>query len=264
MRIALGLSYEGTAYSGWQSQENLQTIQTHIETALSRVANHPVQVICAGRTDSGVHALGQVIHFDTEATRDERAWILGTNANLPADIRIRWAHAVSEDFHARFSATARHYRYIIYNYPIRPALLRNQVTTYYYPLDASKMQAAAQYLIGEHDFSSYRATECQAKSPIRNVTLLEVKRQDDFIFIDIEANAFLHHMVRNIAGVLMAIGSGKQPPIWAQQVLAAKDRTQGDITAPASGLYFVSANYPEYYGLALKNLPEPAFTVSKK
>jgi len=245
MRIALGLSYEGTAYCGWQYQENVPSIQACLESALGKVANHPIRVICAGRTDKGVHALEQVVHFETDSIRDARAWLLGTNANLPADIRIQWAREVSADFHARFSAIARAYRYVIYNHRTPTALLRNHVTIFHKPLDEKSMQEAANYLVGEHDFSSYRAAQCQAKSPVRTVTLLEVKRESNFIFIDIKANAFLHHMVRNITGVLLSIGSGKQPVLWAKQVLEARDRTEGDVTAPANGLYLVQVTYPE-------------------
>lgn len=249
MRIALGISYDGTAYHGWQRQENLLTIQTCVESALSKVTDRPINILCAGRTDSGVHALGQVVHFDTEIHRDERAWIMGSNANLPADIRVLWAREVSDDFHARFSAVARRYRYVIYNHPIKSALLRNQVTTHFQKLNESLMQEAVQYLLGEHDFTSYRALACQAKSPVRTITHLTIKRRGDFIFVDIQANAFLHHMVRNIMGVLISIGSGERMPVWAKEVLEARDRRQGDITAPATGLYFMEVFYPEQFAL---------------
>jgi tRNA pseudouridine38-40 synthase len=259
MRIALGISYDGTHYHGWQRQEDLQlpTIQTGIEQALSKIADHPVKIVCAGRTDRGVHALGQVIHFDTEIKRDMRAWTWGTNTYLPNDIRVHWAREVDTEFHARFSAQARRYRYVIYNHPIKPALLRDHVTTCYQPLNEHAMQKAAQYLIGAHDFTSYRTLQCQAKSPVRTILQLDVTRRAEFIFIDIKANAFLHHMVRNIAGVLMAIGSGEHGPIWAQEILEARDRTQADVTASASGLYFMEVIYPGEF--AIPAAPEPMF-----
>lgn len=257
MRIALGISYDGTAYHGWQRQDNLVTIQECLETALSRVADHPTTIICAGRTDRGVHGLGQVVHFDTEAQRSSTAWVLGTNTHLPSDIRVRWAAEVSNDFHARFSAVARHYRYVIYVHPIRPALLRQQVTTYYQPLDVQRMQTAGNYLLGEHDFSAYRANECQAKTPVRTVTELAINQNSDFITIDIKANAFLHHMVRNIVGVLLEIGSGKRPPEWAKTVLENKQRAQGGVTAPPYGLYFMRVFYPPHF--AISNDVEPLF-----
>lgn len=249
MRLALGISYKGTAYCGWQTQETVPSVQSSLEIALSNVANHPVRVICAGRTDAGVHALGQVIHFDTTAERDERAWLLGTNANLPGDIRVLWVKIVSDDFHARFSATARRYRYVIFNNAIHSALLRGQVTWCHRSLDANRMAEAAQYLLGEHNFNSFRALACQAKSPVRTVHQLDVYRKDKFIFIDIKANAFLHHMVRNIAGMLMAVGSHKREPIWAQELLELRERAKGDVTAVPDGLYFMSVNYPEQFGL---------------
>jgi tRNA pseudouridine38-40 synthase len=218
-----------------------------VETALSIVANHPVTVICAGRTDTGVHAFGQVIHADVTATRSMRSWILGTNSHLPQEVSVLWAQPVGDDFHARFSATARHYRYIILNRISRPALLTQRVAWEHRPLDIEKMQMAATYLIGTHDFSSYRAVACQAKNPIRTIFHLTIVRQGEIVIIDISANAFLHHMVRNIAGVLMTIGSNERPPEWAGTVLKTKDRTVASITAPASGLYFWAVDYPLPY-----------------
>lgn len=249
MRIALGISYEGTAYYGWQSQVTVPSIQASLETALSKVADHPVTVTCAGRTDAGVHALGQVAHFDTTAERNDRAWLLGTNANLPRDIRVDWVQVVTDDFHARFSATAREYRYVIFTHPVHSALLRNQVAWSHHKLDASRMAEAAQYLLGEHDFSSFRAAQCQAKSPVRCIKKVEIYQRDKCIFMDIKANAFLHHMVRNIAGVLMTIGACKREPIWAKEILEARTRLHGNKTAPASGLYFMQVEYPEEFGL---------------
>lgn len=243
-RVALVLEYNGGRYHGWQSQKSgLPTVQQNLEIALSKVANHPVEVVCAGRTDAGVHASHQVIHFETSALRSQRSWVMGANANLPSDISVHWVGNVDESFHARFSAKNRRYRYVIYNNPIRPALYNKEVTWNYRPLDEKKMAFAAQCLIGEHDFSSFRAAGCQAKSPVRTVQFLEVKRFSDFIIIDIQANAFLHHMVRNIAGVLMAIGSGTMPETWAEEVLHAKDRSLGGVTAPPFGLYFIHVGY---------------------
>lgn len=247
MRIALGLEYAGDKFSGWQIQAGVPTVQAHVEAALSKVANHPVSVICAGRTDRGVHALMQVIHADVKVERTMRSWIFGCNTNLPNDISVLWTQVVDEQFHARFSAQKRYYRYVILNRYTRPAVLAHKITWQYKPLDVDLMQTAGHYLLGTHDFSSYRAVACQAKSPIRTVTDLTVKRQLDRVIIDIAANGFLQHMVRNIVGVLMTIGCGEQPPLWAKTVLEARDRRQGGVTAPAYGLYFCGVDYPSSY-----------------
>jgi tRNA pseudouridine38-40 synthase len=249
MRIAIGLSFNGSQYHGWQRQQTVISIQESVENAIGFVADHPVDVICAGRTDRGVHALGQVAHFDTHVIRSGSAWILGANSNLPPDIRIRWVKPINENFHARFSAIARRYRYIINNQSVNSALLYNQVTWHRRPLNESLMQKAAEYLLGEHDFTSYRAVECQAQSPVRKIEFLKVKRTGDFIFIDVKANGFLHHMVRNITGVLMQVGEEKQKPIWAQEVLHAHCRTKAGVTASPCGLYFMEAYYPESFSL---------------
>lgn len=249
MRIALGVEYDGSGYNGWQSQKHGCGVQEVVEKALSSVADHAVNVTCAGRTDTGVHALEQVIHFDSDAKRDMRAWVLGANANLPDNVSVLWAKEVVNDFHARFSALSRSYRYIILNRDVRPAILANKVSWEYRPLDVNNMQAAAVHLLGEHDFTSYRTVHCQSKTPMRNVMRLDVSRDSDFVFIDIEANAFLHHMVRNIAGVLMTIGSGEQPVNWSKTVLEMKDRAEGGVTAPSAGLYFMSVNYSGEFGL---------------
>lgn len=248
-RIALGIEYDGSHYCGWQYQDHSPSVQEKVEQALSKVAAHPVRVSCAGRTDTGVHALGQVVHFDTEAERELHAWVLGGNANLPEDISVLWAKAVPMDFHARFSAMRRRYRYVIFNRPVRPAILSGRVSWEYRPLQLQAMQAAAKYLVGEHDFSSYRALACQAKSPQRILYHLDVSRQGDLLFLDLEANGFLHHMVRNIAGVLMKIGAGEAAPDWAREVLELRDRTQGGVTASPHGLYFVTAYYPEHFSI---------------
>jgi len=259
MRIVLGIEYDGAGYSGWQLQQGTRTVQGVVETALSEVADHPVRVACAGRTDTGVHALQQVVHFDSAAVRKESAWVLGGNANLPDDVSIRWAQHTNDDFHARFSAVARSYRYVIYNAFARPALLRNQVCWRHGPLDEQRMQQACEHLLGEHDFTSYRALACQASHAVRTIEQLSVSRQGDYVYIDIRANAFLYHMVRNIAGVMISIGQGEQPPSWAGELLAARDRSVGGVTARAAGLYFLSAHYPDQY--KLPEAPEaPSFS----
>jgi tRNA pseudouridine38-40 synthase len=249
MKIALGLEYAGTRYSGWQRQKHAGSIQQFLEEALSRVADQTITVQCAGRTDAGVHALHQVVHFETGVTREMRSWVLGGNVNLPQDISILWARPVPEEFHARFSAAGRSYRYIILNRPARPGIYSHRVTWECRTLDERRMQAAAKCLIGEHDFTSYRAVDCQSNTPVRNVRQLDVARDGDMVIIDIEANAFLHHMVRNIAGVLMEIGMGKAPVRWSQQVLEAKDRTLGGVTAAPDGLYLVNVTYPEKFDI---------------
>ena len=220
-----------------------------LEQAISTVADHPVRVHCAGRTDAGVHGLGQVIHFDTAALRPMRSWILGTNVNLPAQINVTWAQQVPESFHARFSARSRRYRYLILNRMTRSAIWRDRAVWVHRPLDAERMQQASRHLIGTHDFSSYRALGCQAKSPVRTITSLQIEREKDRITIDVEADGFLHHMVRNIAGVLIAIGEGDRPVDWSREVLEYRDRTLGGVTAPPQGLYLVGVGYPEEFDL---------------
>ncbi|MEZ5540520.1 MAG: tRNA pseudouridine(38-40) synthase TruA [Pseudomonadota bacterium] len=249
MRIALGIEYDGAAFVGWQRQEAGRTVQGAVEEALSRVASHAVQVVCAGRTDTGVHATGQVIHFDSTAARAPDNWVRGANANLPADIRIQWALPTTDAFHARFSARRRHYRYAILNTAAAPALLRQRVCWERLPLHLEPMQLAARHLLGEHDFTSFRAAACQARSPRRTIYRLDVTRAGQCIYIDVIANAFLHHMVRTIAGVLIAIGRGEQAPGWSAQLLAARDRTAGGVNAPAAGLYLVGVAYDAHFGL---------------
>lgn len=255
MIIALGLEYDGSGFSGWQSQPGVSTVQDSLEIALSRVADHPVRVICAGRTDAGVHAVGQVVHFESGAPRSPRSWVLGANVNLPPGISVTWAQAVARDFHARFSARSRRYRYIILNRWVRPAVLRARVTWQRKPLDELRMRQAAVYLRGEHDFTSFRALACQAKSPVRNVYQLDVSREADCIYIDIHANAFLYHMVRNIAGVLMSVGAGERSPSWVAELLTLRDRAQGGITAPSDGLYLVHVVYDPQFGLPSRYTP---------
>ncbi len=250
MRIALGVEYNGTAYHGWQAQKHgVPSVQHTLEQAVSRVAAHPLRVVCAGRTDRGVHGFGQVVHFDSASPRTEHNWVMGSNVNLPDDISVTWAKPVPDDFHARFSATGRHYRYVMLNRRYRSALWANRATWIHTPLDADAMHRAGQVLVGEHDFSSYRALGCQAKSPIRTLESLRVVRHGDVIELAVSANAFLHHMVRNIAGVLIAVGRGDQPESYAREVLDFKDRTLGGVTAPPDGLYFAGVRYPDRFDI---------------
>jgi tRNA pseudouridine38-40 synthase len=258
-RHAAGVEYAGADFSGWQRQRHARSAQGDVETALSTVADHTVEVVCAGRTDAGVHAEGQVIHFDSGARRSERSWLLGANSNLPKDIVLRWVRAVSPAFHARFGAQARHYRYTILNRDTRPALGRERVTAERQSLDVRPMREAARALVGEHDFSAFRAAECQAASPVLRVSLLTVEREGERVTIDVVANAFLHHMVRNIAGVLIAIGTGKQAPGWAAKVLEGRDRAAGGVTAPASGLCLMGVQYPAAFGLPLSQQSRELF-----
>ncbi|MGA9851937.1 MAG: tRNA pseudouridine(38-40) synthase TruA [Gammaproteobacteria bacterium] len=255
-RLALGLEYDGTEFMGWQRQTHTgRTVQGCLESALSKVADHPVEVSCAGRTDAGVHATGQVAHFDTFAARNLRGWLLGLNSNLPKDMAVNWIREVAEEFHARFRARARQYRYSILNRLTRPAVARTQASWVHRPLDETRMQAAAGHLLGEHDFSAFRAVECQARSPVRTLHRLDVCRQGEQVLIDAVANGFLHHMVRNITGVLIAIGEGKREPDWARQVLEGRDRTLGGITAPPQGLCLMAVLYPAIYEIPV---PEDA------
>lgn len=257
MRIALGVEYDGTGFHGWQRQHACRTVQGCVEEALSRVADHELAAVCAGRTDAGVHATEQVIHIDTVAVRDERAWIRGGNANLPADIRVQWAREVDNAFHARFSARRRHYRYVILSRPYPLAQLRDRACWVYAELDEARMRQAAAHLVGEHDFTSFRALACQAKHPVRTIYTLAVSRRGEFIYIDVVANAFLHHMVRCIAGVLIAIGRGEASPDWVKQVLDARDRAAGGITAPSAGLYLVAVHYAKHFAIPRRGwLPE--------
>jgi tRNA pseudouridine38-40 synthase len=250
-RLAACVEYGGTHFAGWQRQNHARSVQAEVESAISIVANRPVEVVCAGRTDSGVHAEGQVIHFETSARRDPRSWLLGANSNLPEDVVLRWVRVVPPEFHARFDARARHYRYVILNRDTRPALDRNRVAFVRRHLDAGAMREGAKALVGEHDFSAFRAAECQAKSPVRRVVLLTVRRLGDYIEIDVIANAFLHRMVRNLAGVLIAIGAGKRQPDWAGQVLRGRERRKGGATAPPGGLRLMGVFYPERPDLPL-------------
>lgn len=253
MRIVMGVEYDGAGFHGWQVQDGaVRTVQGCVQRAVSKVADQAVTLHCAGRTDTGVHAEGQIIHFDTQARRTMRSWILGSNVNLPPDVSVNWAAAVNEGFHARFSAIARHYRYQILNRRTRSGLWREREVWIHRPLDVGCMQQAATALVGTHDFSSYRALGCQAKSPVRTVHYLRVRRDGERLFIAIGANAFLHHMVRNIAGVLIAIGSGDRAVDWAGEILELCDRTRGGVTAPPQGLYLSRVDYPAEFERQLR------------
>ena len=249
MRVALGIEYDGTSYNGWQRQKNGIGVQQRLEEALASVADEPIEVVCAGRTDTGVHASGQVIHFDTSADRSDRGWLLGVNTNLPPDISVSWVRHVHDDFHARFSATGRSYRYLILNRLQRSALHRERAWWVHQPLDEEKMHEAAQQLLGEHDFSAFRAAGCQAKTAMRELTSISVERDGDWIVVNVSANAFLMHMVRNITGTLATIGQGEQPPAWILEVLESRDRTLGGVTAPPHGLTLVAVDYPQEFGI---------------
>ncbi len=246
-KIALGVEYSGQDFSGWQRQKHSKSIQEALEKALSIVASEPISTVCAGRTDKGVHGKGQVVHFETNAVRPDKAWVLGGDSHLPDSISISWAKQVVDDFHARFSARSRSYRYIIHNKKSRSALLANRVTRHSYPIEVEPMKLACPYFLGEQDFTSVRAANCQSKSCWRNISSLEVNRYGDFVVVDITANAFLYHMVRNIVGILLAIGEGHYQPHWVEYLLAKKDRTSAPATAPATGLYLMSVKYPEIY-----------------
>lgn len=254
MKIALGIEYDGSQYYGWQRQQNVPSIQASIEIALSKIANENINIFCAGRTDAGVHATNQVIHFETNVKRAMTAWTLGVNANLSDDIAVKWARIVNDDFHARFSALARRYRYIIYNQPLRNAIFSKGISHYYPPLDVEKMHNAAQCLVGENDFSAFRAAQCQSLSPYREVHHVKVIRKNCYIVIDIQANAFVHHMVRNIVGSLIEVGCGNQPIDWISFLLHSKDRTLAAATAKPEGLYLVAVDYPDRYEIPKMSL----------
>ena len=249
MRIAIGIEYDGTAYRGWQRQRTGLGVQACVEDAISEVADERVEVTCAGRTDSGVHASGQVAHFDTGAHRSERGWLLGANSRLPEDINLTWVKPVSDDFHARFSATARSYRYVILNRLVRSALLRRRAWWVHPPLDHARMHAAARALVGEHDFSSFRAAGCQASGPVREIRTISVERDGDRVILEVTANAFLQHMVRNITGTLVAIGCGEEQPGWIADVLEHRDRTRGGVAAPPHGLTLIRVEYPDEFAI---------------
>jgi len=255
LRIAVGIEYDGSAYAGWQAQAAVPTLQQVAERALGCVAAEPVSLTCAGRTDAGVHAHGQVAHFDTLAARSMRGWVLGANSELPPDVSVSWAVPVPGHFHARYCAEARTYRYLITNRLARPALLAARTAWIHRALDHERMQEAAQALLGQHDFSAFRSAECQAKSPVRRMERIEVERLGDAVVIEATANAFLHHMMRNIAGLLIAIGRGDRPVGFAREVLAGGDRTRNAATAPAAGLYLLAVRYPAAFALPAPRVP---------
>ncbi|MEQ3762409.1 MAG: tRNA pseudouridine(38-40) synthase TruA [Alcanivorax sp.] len=254
IRYAAVVEYNGAYFHGWQRQKHHSepTVQAALEAALSQVANHPVDVGCAGRTDTGVHATRQVIHFDSPSVRSDYGWMMGVNTHLPAGVAVQWVGKVGDDFHARYKAQARRYRYLIYNQTARPALMHDQMTWWKYDLNAELMHEAAQHLIGEHDFTSFRAKDCQAKSPIKEMHRISVTRWGKIIMVDLECSAFLYHMVRNIVGVLLPIGEGREPVSWMKDVLDVKNRCKAGVTAPGDGLYFVGVQYPEQFDVPCK------------
>lgn len=249
MRIALGISYSGNGYEGWQSQLSRNTVQDQLELALTRFAVQPVRVMCAGRTDAGVHALMQVAHFDTTVQREAASWVRGTNAFLPADIAVQWAQHVPDTFHSRGSAIARRYAYVVLESPVRPSVEAKRVGWVYRPLDGAAMQQAIAHLMGEHDFSSFRAAQCQAKSPVKTISRIEISQRAGYWRFEFEANAFLHHMIRNIMGCLLAIGQGRYPPDWLADVVAARNRKVAAPTFSPDGLYFLGPVYEDHHGL---------------
>ncbi len=249
MRVALGVEYDGSPYAGWQSQPDGRTVQDVLQLALGRISGERITVIAAGRTDTGVHALEQVIHFDTCAVRPLTAWVRGVNALLPASVSVLWAREVDDEFHARYSARARSYSYYLYCRPVRSAVQHGKVGWYHQALDADMMREAAIHLLGEHDFSAFRASECQAKSPVKTLTTLSIQQNGDMISFDLTANAFLHHMVRNIVGCLVYVGKGKYPPQWINEVLHGRERSKAAPTFAPDGLYLRRITYDEKWGL---------------
>ncbi len=243
MRLALGVCYRGRSYQGWQSQPGGQTVQDRLELALSQFADRPVRTVCAGRTDAGVHGLNQVVHFDVEVHREPFSWVRGTNRYLPHDIAVQWCRPVSSEFHARNSAIGRRYAYLLLESPVRPSLEAGMAGWVFRPLDAATMQAAARVLLGEHDFSAFRAAECQAASPVKQLRAIDIHRRGVYWRFEFDASAFLHHMVRNIMGCLIAVGTGTRPPQWMGEVLASRDRTLAAPTFAPDGLYFMGPYY---------------------
>ena len=252
MRLALGISYNGQAYEGWQSQASGRAVQDHLEAALTRFAVHPVSTVCAGRTDAGVHALMQVVHFDTEREREEFSWIRGTNRYLPGDIAVEWARVVPDAFHARAVAIARRYSFVIRESVVRPSVDAGRVGWVFRPLDGEAMRQGAQFLLGEHDFTSFRASACQARSPVKTLHRIEITQRGAYWRFDFEANAFLHHMIRNLMGCLLVVGQKQQPPAWMAEVLRARDRDAAAPTFPAAGLYFMGPMYQDHWQLPVR------------
>lgn len=265
MRVAIGVEYDGRPYCGWQSQVDGMTVQDTLQRALSRIAGASISVIAAGRTDTGVHALEQVVHFDSPVERPQNAWVRGVNAFLPDSIAVCWAHLVPDEFHARFSAQGRSYRYLLINRPVRSATHAGKAGWFHAPLDIVLMQEAAKYLLGEHDFSAFRAAECQAKSPLKHLRQLNICRKGEMLIFDFEANAFLHHMVRNIIGCLVYIGKGKYPVDWMKEVLDSRERRLAAPTFAPDGLYLRSVQYDIKWGLPqMTECTEPAFPLQEK
>lgn len=251
MRIALGIEYDGSPFLGWQSQPQGRTIQDELQRALGAIAAEPVAVVAAGRTDTGVHAIEQVVHFDTVVERPLTAWVRGCNALLPAGISVLWSHAVSDEFHARFSAHARSYRYELYCRPVRSALRHGKAGWFHQMLDVQKMQQGANFLLGEHDFSAFRAAECQAKSPVKTMSRIALHEDGELIVVELTANAFLHHMVRNIVGCLVYVGKGKHSPEWMREILLSKNRALAAPTFSPAGLYLEKIHYDPKWQLPL-------------
>lgn len=249
MRVALGVEYDGSAFHGWQVQPGGGTVQDALQAALREIAGVPVDVVCAGRTDAGVHATGQVVHFDAPVERPLSAWVRGVNTFLPPAVAVRWAQPVADDFHARFAAFGRRYRYLLLNRPQRPGVWHGRAGWYHHALDAAAMQQAADRFVGEHDFSAFRAAECQAKSPVKTLRRAEVRRVGDLVVFDFEASAFLHHMVRNMVGSLVYVGQGKHAPGWIAELLEERDRRRAAPTFAAAGLYLVGVEYEARWGL---------------
>ncbi len=262
MRYALALEYDGTDFLGWQRLSHGPTVQGLLENALSKIADQRVEVVCAGRTDAGVHAARQLVHFDTEAVRDPRGWLMGCNSQLPRAIAVIWVGQVTYEFHARYAARARRYRYRLLNRWVRPGLQHRMLAWDRRPLDAGRMHAAAQHLVGEHDFSAFRTSQCQAKHPVRSLHAISIGREDDVVTVDIQANAFLHHMVRNIVGSLLLVGCGERAEGWIAELITGRDRTVAGPTAQAAGLTFLGPLYPEMWQLPGEFTLQPLIVAS--
>ncbi|MCC7486108.1 MAG: tRNA pseudouridine(38-40) synthase TruA [Burkholderiales bacterium] len=262
MRIALGLEYDGCCFCGWQTQPQGCGVQDALERALAGIAGGPVATVCAGRTDAGVHGVAQVAHFDTTASRPDSAWVRGTNALLPPAVAVTWSREVSPDFHARYRVLSRTYRYLLLNRAVRAALGHGRAGWFHAPLELESMRAAARFVLGEHDFSAFRAAECQARSPVRTLLRCDLSRHGEWIVFDVSANAFLHHMVRNLVGALVEVGRGARPPEWIAQVLAGRDRRVAAPTFEAAGLYLMRVEYDPRWGVPPAREPPPEETLA--